>query len=420
MSGIWTRTLPALVSATLLAFLALPTLSGCGGDDQEEAAAQQQHGQQQAARQPGQGSGGQQGQRPAGQQGHRPGGPGGDQTAVPVAVDATTTGDIASHYQATATLEAEKQAEVLARATGVVGELHAEEGDLVAAGAPLLTIDNDEYRFRLEQAAANTVNLRARFDRLDQMRAEELATEEEFQAARADLAGAEADEGLARLNLSYTTVRAPFAGRVTGRLVDPGQNVSAGNALFVMADFDPLLARVHVPSREFHRLQRDQSVDLVLDSNGTRMRGRIKLISPVIDPASGTIKITVEVSEYPQGTRPGDFAQVSIVTEMRRDVVLVPRGAVLTDKGETVAYTLVPGEHGPTAERRIVEVGFTDDDHAQILSGLEAGDRVVVKGQRSLKHGQAVKVLEGPGDGQGRGQGQGQGQGQGRRQRAEG
>jgi len=313
-----------------------------------------------------------------------------------------TTGDIASHYKATATLEADKQAEILARATGVVQALHAEEGDLVETGAPLLTIDNDEYRFRLDQAVAATANLRSRYERLEQMRVEELATEEEFQAARSDLAGAEADEGLARLNLSYTTVRAPFEGHVTGRLVDPGQNVGAGDPLFVMADFDPLLARVYVPSREFNRLQRNQDVELVLDSNGARMQGRIKLISPVIDPTSGTIKITVEVPDYPLGTRPGDFAQVSIVTELRENVVLVPRGAVLTDKGETVVYTLVRGEEGPTAERRPVEIGFTDDQHAQVLSGLEAGDRVVVKGQRSLKHGLAVKVLEGPGRGPGR------------------
>ena len=97
---------------------------------------------------------------------------------------------------------------------------------------------------------------------------------------------AEADEGLARLALSYTTVTAPFGGQVTNRLVDVGQNLSVGTPLFVMADFEPLLARVHVPSREFNRLRQDQSVDLVLDSNGLRLDGRITLISPVIDPTA--------------------------------------------------------------------------------------------------------------------------------------
>ena len=308
------------------------------------------------------------------------GGPGGgnrpEQPAIPVAVTPAVSGSISSYYRATATLEAEKEAQILARVTGVVESLLAEEGDEVSAGGPLLKVDNDEYRFRLEQ-----------------MIEEELATEEEFQTVRSELASAQADEGLARLSLSYTTVTAPFSGRVTGRLVDVGQNLTSGDAVMVMADFNPLLARVHVPSREFNKLQQNQAVTLVLDSSGALLEGRIKLISPVIDPTSGTIKLTIEVPEYPAGTRPGDFAQVQIVTEKRDDVILVPRLAVLTDKGESVVYTLAEGE-SPTAERRIVEVGFTDDANAQILSGLAVGETVVVKGQRSLKNGSPLKILE--------------------------
>jgi membrane fusion protein (multidrug efflux system) len=309
-----------------------------------------------------------------------------------VAVTAAFSGSISSYYRATATLEAEKEAQILARVTGLVETILVEEGDLVKEGAPLLKVDNDEYRYRLEQAAAATVNLRSRYERMEQMKLEELVTEEEFQAVRSELASAEADEGLARLTLSYTTVTAPFTGRVTARLVDVGQNLTAGDPVMVMADFEPLLARVHVPSREFNQLRQDQAVNLVLDSSREKLAGRIKLISPIIDPTSGTIKITIEVPDYPPGTRPGDFAQVQIVTERRDDVVLVPRIAVLTDKGETVVYTLADSA-APTAERRVVAVGFTDDDNAQILEGLASGEQVVVKGQRSLKHGSSLKIL---------------------------
>jgi membrane fusion protein (multidrug efflux system) len=226
------------------------------------------------------------------------------------------------------------------------------------------------------------------------MLAEQLTTEEEFQAARSDLANAEAEEGLARLNLSYTTVRAPFTGRITSRLVDLGQNVSVGTELMVMADFNPLLARVHVPSRQFNKLRLDQVVDLVLDSNGQVLQGRIKLISPVIDPTSGTIKVTVEVPEYPAGTRPGDFAEVRIVTERRTGTLLVPLGTVINEKGEQVVYVAGPEDK---AERHLVEVGFTDDDHAEILAGLSRGDRIVTRGQRSLKKGSLLKILDGSG-----------------------
>ncbi len=328
--------------------------------------------------------------------GHPPGGKkGSGQQAIPVAVAKVSSGSISSYYQATATLEAEKQAQVLARATGLVTSVMTEEGDSVNTGAPMLQIGNDEYRFRVEQSAAASANLRSQYERLEKMVAEELATEEEIQSARSDLASADANEGLARLSYSYTTVTAPFSGQVTERLVDVGQNISVGDALFVVADFMPLLAKVHVPSREFKRLQQDQAVELVLDSSGQRLTGHIKLISPIIDPTSGTIKITVEVSNYPAGTRPGEFAQVQIVTEKRENSVLVPRGAMLTDKGETIVYVPVEEDGKVSAERRLVEIGFTDDNHVQILSGLAPGDPVIIKGQRSLKHGALLKIIEG-------------------------
>jgi len=355
--------------------------TGCGKKDGKPAVSGRTSSQEAHARSGGRGESG------AGEGAGRP--------AIPVAVQTAFSGTIASYYKTTATLAAEKEAQVLARATGIVESLAVEEGAEVTADTPLLTITNDEYRLRLQQATARTANLRSKFERMEAMKVEELSTEEEYEAARSDLASAEADEGLARLALSYTTVRAPFAGRVTERLVDVGQNLALNTALFVVADFHPLLARVHVPSREFNKLRRDQLVDLVLDSNGARLQGRITLISPVIDPNSGTIKITVEVADYPPATRPGDFAEVQIVTERRDNAVLIPRAAVVTDKAETVVFVVVDNEGQRQAERRVVTVGFTDDENAQILDGLAVGEPVVIKGQRSLKHGTSVKVLGG-------------------------
>jgi membrane fusion protein (multidrug efflux system) len=222
------------------------------------------------------------------------------------------------------------------------------------------------------------------------MREQELVSPEEYETVVNDLSAAKAAEGMAQLNLSYTRVTAPFAGRVVTRRVNVGQTVSVGTPLFTLSDFTPLLARVHVPAKEFNKLEPDQPVDLTLESNGTKLRGRIKLVSPTIDPSSGTIKVTVEINDYPAGVRPGDFAQVSIVTEQRHGSTLVPKIALVNDRGEQVVYV---AQADTTAERRVVEVGFQDDANAEILGGVSVGEHIVIKGQRSLKHGSAIKIL---------------------------
>lgn len=327
----------------------------------------------------------------AGPQGGGPGAGAPKQPPVPVAVAAAEKGTIASYYTATATLAADKEAEMLSRVSGVVQKLLCEEGDNVAEGAELLLIDNDEYRYRLEQAESARKELETRMDRMQKMRDQDMVSAEEYETVVNDLAAAKAAEGMARLTLSYTRVTAPFAGRIVTRSVDPGQTVNIGTPLFVISDFKPLLARVHVPSKEFNQLKPDQLVDLLLESSGTKLKGRIRLVSPTIDPTSGTIKVTVEINEYPAGVRPGDFAQVSIVTERRYESTLVPKIALVNDRGEQVVFV---AQADTTAERRVVEVGFQDDQNAEILTGVTLGDRVVVKGQRSLKNGAAIKVLD--------------------------
>ncbi len=335
--------------------------------------------------------------------GNQNGGPGGGQHAgngggpgkgpsqppVPVAVEMAQLGSISSYYTATATLAPEKEAEMLARVTGVVDALECEEGDLVTRGDVLLRIEGSEFQYRLRQAEANTASLKDRYSRLDGMFEQQLVSAEEFEAAKNELAAAEAAEDLARLDLSHTVIRAPFTGAVVRRLVDVGQNVSAGTSLFVVSDFNPLLAIVHVPSKEFKKLKPDQPVQLLLDSNKDRLQGRIKLVSPIIDPSSGTIKVTIEIVEYPKNTRPGDFAEVSIVTERREGRTLIPKTAVFTDRGDQIVYVAADS----TAERRVVEVGFEDDAYAEILDGVSDGEPIIVKGQRSLKHGSPIKIL---------------------------
>jgi RND family efflux transporter MFP subunit len=322
------------------------------------------------------------------------GGPGGARqrgdSPIHVAVAPVQRGTVVSRYTTTATLEARNLALIEARVAGPVEKLLAEEGDEVAAGQELLHLEDTEARIELQKAEIALRQEHNMFERQKESLAKEVITQAEFDLAQTNRDAAEAERDLARETLSYTRVKAPFAGRIVARSVDLGQTVNVGDELFWIANFKPLLARVHVPAKEIGSLRVGQGVSIVLDSHRQELRGTVDLISPVIDPTTGTIKVTVKIDEYPEGTRPGDFAHVTIVTERHDDVLRVPNIAMFEDRGDQIVYVATDS----VATRRVVQPGFIDEQYTEIVEGLTDAERVVVKGQRSLRDGARIEILE--------------------------
>jgi membrane fusion protein (multidrug efflux system) len=314
--------------------------------------------------------------------------------SVPVAVERAARGAASSYYTTTATLEAASRAELLARTTGVVREILHEEGDVVAEGEELLLLEDDEARLRLEQAEASYRLAQAEFERRKAMSESGLLSEGEFDTTRGNLEVRESELGLARVALAYTRVTAPFAGRVVRRRVDLGQSVTPGTPLFDVMDVTPLLARIHIPAKRMGFVEVGQAIEMGLDSAEKPLLGVVSLISPIVDETTGTVKVTAEIRDYPEGTRPGDFAEARIVTDRHENAVLVPSRAVFEEQGQEILYAVVDGK----AVRRVVETGFVDGDFTEVVSGAEAGDLIVVKGQRQLRPDGEVAILEGPPD----------------------
>ncbi len=316
-----------------------------------------------------------------------------ERAPVPVEVAAISSGEISSYISSSANLVAEFEVKVLAEVEGRVASLHVEEGQAVRKGQQLATLVRDDQQILLRKAELRETNARADYERAEDLIAKELISREEHDRLTVDYEIARQELAEAKFGLSKTIVRAPFDGRVTDRMVQVGQNVRPADELLQVTDFDPLIARIYLPERDVLGLAPGREVRIALNADESiRFAGRIRQISEVVDTATGTVKVTVEALLPPTAVRPGSFVSIHIVRETHSEVVLVPREAVLREL--QTAHVFVAGEE--TAEKRAVVLGLEEGLMLEALSGLEAGERVIVAGQGGLKEGSPIKVLGDP------------------------
>jgi membrane fusion protein (multidrug efflux system) len=317
------------------------------------------------------------------------GGGGDGVSAVPVEAQPVARRDISSYIETNGILEAETEVDIVARTSAPIVELLVEEGMEVRKGQPLARLDEEELRAQLEIARVNLEDTENVHQRAKTMFSQELISSETFDQARANYEAAQAQLEATRIQLSYTEIRAPFAGRIILRYVDFAEQVSANTPLFRLSDFDPLLCPIQVPERELPRLFDGQRAYVHVESwPEHRFQARVLRISPVVDSATGTVKVTLQV-EAEGKLRPGMFARVFLETDSRPGVLVIPRSALsLESIGDTV-YVV----EDDVAARREVELGFREGDYVEVTSGLSQGEMVVVVGQDGLSDGTPVQVL---------------------------
>ncbi len=311
--------------------------------------------------------------------------------SVPVEVAVPKVGTAASYYVTTASLEPNSDAKINARTSGVVRQILREEGDDVKAGDLLLLLEDDDQKLRLKQAEQKLASSQREFERLNRMQKVGGVAQNEWETANNNYLSATTDRDLAELALSYTQITAPFDGRIVWREVDLGESVSTGNLLLRLMAIKPLLLRVHVPANRIGKVAKGQSVTLKVDSSANLLIGVIELVSPIVDPATGTIKVTVKLENYPPSVRPGDFTEISMVTDKRDNALLLPSVAIIEERGLHYLYVEEMGK----AVRKNVKIGYVIGEETEVISGITIADKVVNKGQRNLNEGNLLQVING-------------------------
>ena len=307
---------------------------------------------------------------------------------VPVNVIPASIGTISDIVLTTATVEADRDAQIFPRTTGMIEDMRVEEGAFVKRDDVLAVLEHDEEEVALARAEAIREARKQEFDRSLALLNAELISEVDHEAKERELILARADWDAAKVAYDKTTIRAPFSGTITERHQNVGNMARSGDALFTLVDLNTLLIYTHLPEMEWSHVAVDQEVILETDTlPDGEFRGSVLRVSPIINPQNGTFKVTIKIDDPDWRLKPGMFVRVKILADQHEDVILIPKIALLEDNEVFVV------REDTVATRVPLTLGLQDADVTEIREGLSPGDLVVIAGHRSMKDSTRVKIV---------------------------
>lgn len=295
-----------------------------------------------------------------------------------------------SYLLLTATVETDDMVDVYPQVAGNVRELHVEEGDLVKKNDLLLTLDDRELKLVEQKAEVTFRKLESNLKRVQDSFDKKIISEVEYDNARFSLQEAELEWKKTQQNLSYARVTAPISGVIAERTVRNGERVQNSTKLFQIVDPSEKLARVYIPEKEIEKVRVGQKAVVNSEFLGnSEFKGRIERISPVVDPNSGTFKVTIEIADLENNLRIGMFVSIRLITAVHENVIAVPKDAIVYDGGLPFVYIVRDG----IAHKQLLQAGFSDEQYVESTGGISADDEVIIVGQGGLKDKTKVKVM---------------------------
>ncbi|HVH25407.1 MAG TPA: efflux RND transporter periplasmic adaptor subunit, partial [Vicinamibacterales bacterium] len=363
--------------------------------------------------------------------------------------------DMATEITVVGNLVGAATVEAVPKVAGRLESVSVRMGDRVSRGQTIAKVEDRELLEQIKQAqasfevAAATIRQReadlrlaqSNLDRSRNLYERQLIpkqtfddTDARYQAsvAQLDLARAQFSQSQARLdelkiNLTNTTISSPVSGFVGKRVLDPGAWVTPNSAFISVVDIGVVRLVANIVEKDIRRITSGLPAMVEVDAYpGEQFHGIVKHISPVLDPATRTGQIEVEIPNTNFRLKPGMYAKVAFTVDKKENTLVVPTAALVDLGGNRGVFMTSDTEQGPVASFKKVDVGIVNQTLAEVTSGLTEGETVVTTGAAALREGDRILLPgqsaapggEGARGGQGRGQNgegrRGGGQGRGR------
>lgn len=331
---------------------------------------------------------------------------------VPVLVAQAVEKRMPKRLHAIGNVETVASVAVKARVDGQILEVHVRDGQDVAAGDLLFRIDPKPYQAQLEQALANLASDQAQLEYLrgQEQRYQDLLRQNfvsregyaqvaaNFRAAEARVKADEAAVQQARINLGYTTIRAPINGRVGKVMLSVGNLVKANDseAMLVINQLSPIYVNVAVPEQHLNEIREQHHVaplriEVAVDRGSPARQGQLAFIDNAVDVSTGTIRLRGSFDNLDKALWPGQFVEAWVVVREDENALVVPTQALQVGPNGQYVYVVKPDS---TAEMRVVQVARSDGAETLLAGGVQAGETVVVDGASRLLPGSRVVIKQ--------------------------
>ncbi|MEC9434128.1 MAG: efflux RND transporter periplasmic adaptor subunit [Pseudomonadota bacterium] len=310
---------------------------------------------------------------------------------VAVAVAEAQAGEVERVVSAIGTGRALRSVELRFTDTGRVEELMFRDGDPVQSGAVLARLDSAAEQAALAEAEASLEEAQAAYDRAQTLREQGRVTTAAFDVADGLLKRARARKAAAEADLDARFLRAPFSGVVGFAAIDPGAVVSSGANIATLDDISELEVEFAVPERYFGEVAQGDAVRAATSIfPGESFQGQVRAIDRRVDEVSRAFRVRARFPNAGLRLPAGAFMQVELVLDARMGVI-APEEALVTEAGAVHVFVLTAEDR---IERREVTVGARRAGEAEILTGLEPGERVVTRGVQKVRDGVPARALQ--------------------------
>ncbi len=342
-----------------------------------------------------------------------------EEKTVPVEVEAVSTGSIEETIELTGWIKANQIVDIASKVTGRVESLRVlsdgsdsvavEEGVSVKRGQQLAIIDHDVY---LAQLAVAKASVRAKeIEQADAEREKKRivalyeggsATEQSrdkavtaSELAAASLSLTKANLELAQINLRESMIVSPIDGIVTAKHIDEGNLIRSGDQIVTIADMKTVRAIVAAAEKYDAEISVGMPAKIRVDAfAGRTFDASVHSVYPALDAQTHTIQIEIRLDNDELLLKPGMFARVTLITNRKDNVVVIPQDVVLGGKiGKHYVYVVEEASASKIARKHFVEIGIKQADRYEITDGLKAGQTLVINGMNYLADGMSVEVV---------------------------